>query len=114
MRRLAISLVLGATMLWAAPAEANGWTNLKAGFQGILQFPADPVIHIVTPPEEFIEELPGGPVTGRILGIFSGTALGLYRLGMGATDIVLSPLWVFPTMSPEARWNWFDVEYEDI
>ncbi len=53
-------------------------------------------------------------MTGRIFGLFSGTALGVYRIFMGATDIALSPLWVFPAMSPEARWNWFGVEYEDI
>lgn len=113
MRRLAICLTLGVAMLWAAPAQANGWNNFRAGLQGIIQFPADPAIHIVTPPEDFIDELPAGQVTGRILGIFSGTALGVYRVAMGATDIVLSPLWIFPTMSPEARWDWFGVEYEE-
>lgn len=118
MRRLAKGLSMGlalcVTVLWAAPAEANGWNNLRAGLQGIVQFPADPVIHIVTPPEDFIDELPAGQVTGRILGIFSGTALGVYRVAMGATDIVLSPFWVFPTISPEARWNWFGAEYEEL
>lgn len=118
MRRMASTLglivALAITTLWATPAEANGWKNIRAGLQGIIQAPADPVIHIVTPPEDFIDELPAGQVTGRILGIFSGTALGVYRIAMGATDVALSPLWIFPTMSPEARWNWLDVEYEDI
>ncbi len=111
MRRLAVGLALCVTVLWAAPAEANGWNNFKAGLQGIIQFPADPVIHIYSPPEDFIDEL---PAFARILGVFSGTALGVYRIAMGATDIVLSPFWVFPTMSPEARWNWFGAEYEDL
>lgn len=114
MRRLAICLVLGASLLWAAPAAANGWNNLKGGFQGILQAPADPVMYTIWPPDDFIEELPGGQVTGRILGVCAGTAMGVYRLGMGATDIILSPFWVFPILSPEAEWNWLDVEYEDI
>jgi hypothetical protein len=114
MRRLAICLTLGASLMWAAPAEANGWNNFRAGLQGILQFPADPVIHVWSPPEEFIEELPAGQFTGRILGLFSGTALGVYRAAMGVADVALSPLWIFPTMSPEARRNWFGVEYEDI
>ncbi len=114
MRRLAIGLTLGVAMLWAAPAEANGWNNIRAGVQGIPQAIADPFIHVWSPPEDFIDELPAGQVTGRIFGLFSGTALGVYRLFMGATDVALSPLWVFPTMSPEARWNWFGVEYDDI
>ncbi len=37
-----------------------------------------------------------------------------FLIAMGATDIALSPFWVFPTMSPEARANWFGVEYEDL
>jgi hypothetical protein len=117
MRRLtglSMGLALCVTVLWANPAEANGWNNLKAGVQGIIQFPADPVIHIFTPPEDFIDELPAGRYTAHILGLFSGTLLAVYRVGMGATDIVLAPFWVFPTMSPEARWNWFDAEYEDL
>ncbi len=114
MRRLAICLALGATMLWAAPAQANGWNNLRAGLQGIIQSPVDVVWHVAMPPEDFIDELPAGQVTGRIVGLLSGPALGVYRLFMGATDVALSPLWVFPTMSPEARWNWVGVEYDDI
>ena len=114
MRRLAICLALGGMVLSAGPAQANGVNNLIGGLQGIIQAPADPVIHIVMPPEDFIDELPVGQVSGRILGVFSGTLLGVYRVVMGATDIVLSPLWVFPMMSPEARWNWAEVEYEDI
>lgn len=114
MQQLAVGLALCVTVLWAAPAEANGWNNLKAGIQGIPQSVADPFIHIYSPPEDFIDELPAGRVTAHILGIFSGTALGIYRAAMGATDIVLSPLWVFPTMSPEARWNVLGVEYEDL
>ena len=114
MRRLAVGLALCFSVLWAAPAEADGWNSFRAGIQGIIQSPADPVIHTFNPPEDFIDELPAGRVTAHILGIFSGTALGVYRIGMGATDIVLSPFWVFPTMSPEARDNWFGVEYEDL
>jgi hypothetical protein len=114
MRRLALCLTLGATMLWAAPAEANGWNSLRAGVQGLIQFPADPVMFVIAPPDEFVDELPAGQVTGRILGVVAGTAMAGYRVLMGATDIVLSPLWVFPTLSPEANWNWFDVEYEDL
>ncbi len=114
MRRLAIGLTLGVAMLWAAPAEANGWNNLRAGVQGIIQAPADPVLFVVMPPDDFIDELPAGQVTGRVVGLLAGTAKGVYRIFMGATDIVLSPFWIFPTMSPESRWDWFSVEYEDL
>ena len=47
------------------------------------------------------------------LGIFTGPTLAIYRFTMGVTDIALSPFWVFPVMSPEARWNWFGVEYDE-
>ena len=114
MRRLAIGLTLGVAMLWAAPAEANGWNNLRAGTQGIIQSPVDVLWYVFVPPEDWVDELPGGSVTARIFGLPAGTALGVYRILMGATDIALFPLWVFPAMSPEARWNWFGVEYEDI
>ena len=28
-------------------------------------------------------------------------------------DIVFTPLWVLPVMSPEPRWEWFEVDYEE-
>jgi hypothetical protein len=48
-------------------------------------------------------EVPGYPVTGSLLGIVSGTLLGAYRIATGAADIAFTPLWVVPTLSPEAR-----------
>ncbi len=99
------------TLTTATPARADGINNFLAGVQGLLQFPADPVMEVVYPSDEF-EDLPAFPVTGRVLGVFTGTLLGVYRAGTGAGDVVTPPLWILPTMSPEARWEWIPgVEY---
>jgi hypothetical protein len=96
----------------AGPAKAEGLNNLMAGINGLLTFPADPVAMAITPPDEF-EELPAHKVSGRILALPAGTLLGVYRFTMAAFDIAFTPLWLFPTMSPEPRWAVFpDVEYE--
>ncbi|MFQ5514707.1 MAG: hypothetical protein ACE5FG_09730 [Myxococcota bacterium] len=112
MPRVAMGAVLLLTLSLAAPAQARGLNNLYAGINGILTFPADPFVMVVTPPEAY-EELPWHPVTGRLLAVPAGTLLSAYRLVMGTFDIAFTPFWVFPTMSPEARWAIIpDVEYE--
>ena len=46
------------SLLLAAPASAEGFNNLLAGLNGLITFPADPVMSTIDPPEEF-GELPG-------------------------------------------------------
>ncbi len=113
MRFLAAGLALVLLVSFATPARANGVNNFLAGIIGLLTFPADPVMDVITPPDDY-EDLPAFPVTGRIVGFFQGTLLGVYRAHMGVFDIVMSPLWIFPTMSPEARWEIIEgIEYEE-
>ena len=93
------------------PTAAN---NALAGFNGLATFLADPVMSAVEPPEEF-EDLWGTPVTSHTLGFFQGTFLMVYRLTMGLADIAFAPFWVFPTLSPEARYEiipGYEIEYE--
>ena len=68
----------------------------------------------VDPPEEF-EDMWGAPVTSHTLGFFQGTFLMVYRATMGLVDIAFAPFWVFPTLSPEARYEiipGYEIEYE--
>jgi hypothetical protein len=97
-------------------AHAEGLNNLAAGFNGLLTFPFDPAIYAAEPPEAF-EGMRGEPVTSGMLGFFAGILMVPYRASMGALDIALSPFWIFPTLSPEAKINLFEksefeVEYE--
>ncbi len=106
-----VALMAGATA--ALPAGADGMQNLKAGFTSVTEAPADIVWHVIYPPDDFVEELPAGQVTGRMVGVFSGPLLAVYRFGMGVTDLLFTPIWVFPVMSPEPRWPLFEgVEYQ--
>ena len=88
--------------------------NVLAGLNGLATFPADPVMSAVDPPREF-EDMWGAPVTSHTLGFFQGTFLMLYRATMGVADIAFAPLWVFPTLSPEGRYEiipGYEIEYE--
>lgn len=102
MRRLAVFVAVLSVLAVTSPARANGMNNLKAGVNGILTFPADPVALTITPPEK-LEDMPGYPVTGRVVGLVAGTMLGGFRLIAGVYDIIVFPLWVLPTFSPEPR-----------
>jgi hypothetical protein len=75
-----------------------------AGVNGVITWPADPVMLAVEPTEE-MRDMPGGVVTGPVVGFFAGTLLGAYRLGTGALDMVLCPLSFFPMFSPEPRYQ---------
>jgi hypothetical protein len=75
-----------------------------AGANGLLTWPADPVMLTVQPTEEMLD-MPGGVVTGRITGFFAGTLQGVYRLVTGAFDVALAPLTFFPMFSPEPRYK---------
>ena len=112
MRRWTVSLTLLVSMTLATSALAEGLNSLKAGITSLVQSPADVVYHVILPPEDFVDELPFGQVTGRVLGVITGPLLGIHRASMGLTDLMFAPLWVFPIMSPEPRWEWFEgVEY---
>jgi hypothetical protein len=75
-----------------------------AGTNGIITWPADPVMLAVRPTDE-MREMPGGVVTGPVTGFFAGTLLGVYRLATGVLDIALCPLSFFPMFSPEPRYQ---------
>ncbi len=75
-----------------------------AGVNGVITWPADPVMLAARPTEE-MRSMPGGVVTGPVTGFFAGTLLGVYRLVTGSLDIVLAPLSFFPMFSPEPRYQ---------
>jgi len=88
--------------------------NVLAGLNGLATSPADPVMSAVDPPDEF-EDMWGAPVTSHTVGFFQGTFLMIYRATMGLADIAFSPFWVFPTLSPEGRYEiipGYEIEYE--
>jgi len=126
MRRLAAVaaalLALTATQAARAASDAESEplelptaiNNVLAGLNGLLTAPADPVASAIAPPEEF-DELWGAPVTSHTLGFFQGVVMLPYRVVMGALDIAFAPFWVFPTLSPEARFDLvpgYDIQYE--
>jgi len=75
-----------------------------AGANGLITWPADPVMLAVNPTDE-MRSMPGGVVTGPVTGFFAGTLQGIYRLATGALDVVLCPLSFFPMFSPEPRYQ---------
>ncbi len=88
--------------------------NVLAGLNGLATFLADPVMSAVDPPEEF-EDLWGAPVTSHAVGFFQGTFLMIYRATTGVADIAFAPFWVFPTLSPEGRYEiipGYEIEYD--
>jgi len=113
MRRAILSLILlPLPLLVASPVQARGLDNLQAGISNLLQSPAEPVMMVVQLPEEF-EELPGHPYTSYAVAVPAGVVAFVYRAAMGAFDTVFSPMWILPVMSPETRWQWFEVDYEE-
>ena len=84
------------------------------GLNGIITWPADPVMMVVHVSEAF-EDAPLAPVTGRFLGLGGGLMLGVYRFTMGVLDIVFQPIPFMPTLSPVPRYKvipWFVHEDE--
>ena len=72
-----------------------------AGVNGVITWPADPVMLAVEPTEE-MRSMPGGVVTGPVVGFFAGTLLGVYRLVTGTMDIALCPAELLPDVQPRA------------
>ena len=111
MRKLVAAAAVLFVLLTAASASAEGVNNLVAGFNGLLTFPLDPVWSTVQPPDS-TEGMFGEPVTPHVVGFAHGTLMMVYRATMGVLDIAFFPLWVFPTLSPEARLEVFSKVYE--
>jgi hypothetical protein len=82
------------------------------GFNGILTFPADPVMFTIEGDEVF-ESLPKPSVTGRIVGFPAGLLQGIYRLTMGACDVALAVVPAMPMLSPLPRFELIPFEHED-
>lgn len=95
----------------AQDEEEGGFTGYMAGTanqllvgaQSVLFAPLDPFAESIWPPEE-LEELPGAPVTSRVVGAGAGLLLGGYRILMGVTDIVMAPIPMEP-VSPTLRFT---------
>jgi hypothetical protein len=123
MRRLVAATAILVVLTAAAPASAEdseplelptAVNNVLAGLNGLATFPADPVMSAIDPPREF-KDMWGAPVTSHTIGFFQGTFLMLYRAMMGVADIAFAPFWVFPTLSPEGRYEiipGYEIEYE--
>ena len=76
------------------------------GLNSWLTFPADPILGLVTPREEF-NELPGGKVTKYPIGLIQGTLMAGYRLFMGFGDLCLFWLPPMTMLSPEPHYMLF-------
>ncbi len=115
-RRVAMMLVFAFALLgaWIPAAGARADLNsFFAGINGLLTFPADPVMDAMHPSEQ-IKGLPG-TYSENAVGFAGGMLFGVYRAWMGSVDVALAPFWIFPTVSPPAHWNLFpfyEVEYE--
>jgi hypothetical protein len=76
-------------------------TRALTGMNGILTWPADPVMAAVKPPEALEE----AGYAQRPLGFGSGILLMLYRSFTGAVDLLLAPIPGFPVVSPVPRYK---------
>jgi hypothetical protein len=75
-----------------------------AGVNGVITWPADPVMLAIQPTDP-MRAMPGGVVTGHVVGFFAGTLQGLFRVFGGTLDIALCPLTFFPMFSIEPRYK---------
>lgn len=91
-------------------ASAVG-NRASMGANSLLTFPADPVMGLVTPREEF-DELPAWPVSTYAVGLVQGTLLGAYRVGMGTLDLAFSWLTPLKMLSPAPRYNVTGAEHD--
>jgi hypothetical protein len=96
----------------AEAAEAGGVVGygkhvantFLAGVNGVITWPADPVM-LTIQPTDAMRGMPGGVVTGHVVGFFAGTLQGVFRLFTGTLDIALCPLTFFPMFSIEPRYK---------
>jgi len=78
--------------------------SFLAGVNGLITWPADPVMLAVRPTDD-MRAMPGGVVTGPVVGFFAGTLQGVLRLVTGTLDVALCPLSFFPMFSIEPRYK---------
>lgn len=105
------ALLTSASNASAAP-HGKIYQNLIGAANNLITAPAEPFMQIWEPPYDF-EDMPGAPVTSHFMGFFSGTAMMVFRLTGAVYDVVVSPFWIFPVLSPEPRWELIPgAEYE--
>jgi len=96
---------------WAAYGETVGNRYLM-GVTSVATFLGDPPMETVFPQKEW-DELPLAFVSKRVVGLGQGLLLSAYRAGMGTLDLVFAPLTPMKMLSPEPRWNLFDIEHDE-
>lgn len=101
--------IVAAAALWivaSTPGSARsaGLDGFLNGVNGLVTWPADPICDAIIPPEDF-QDFPGNEVFGYPLGLLFGTGLAGYRVTTGLIDILLTPLWVVPELSPAPRFD---------
>lgn len=96
---------------WAEYGETVGNRYLM-GVTSLATFLGDPPMETAFPKKDW-EELPLSVVTSRLVGFGQGTLLSAYRAGMGTLDLLFAPVTPMKMLSPEPRWNLFDIEHDE-
>jgi hypothetical protein len=96
---------------WAGYGETVGNRYLM-GVTSVATFLGDPPMEVVFPQKEW-DDLPLAFVSKRVVGLGQGLLLSAYRAGMGTLDLVFAPLTPMKMLSPEPRWNLFDLEHDE-
>ncbi len=85
--------------------------NAGIGLNGILTFPADPVMFAVEGPE-VLDGWWAPPA--HFVGFFAGLLQGSYRVVMGTLDIAFAPFPKFPMLGPVPRYKLLSfVQHDD-
>ena len=103
-RAIVAAAVLFAMNSMPVSAHSAGLDGLLTGVNGLLTWPADPVLDTIDPPEDF-QDFPAASVIRYPLGFLYGTGLGIIRAGTGLLDIALTPFWIIPNASPDPRFD---------
>jgi hypothetical protein len=130
LRLLALALAFASPLLLAAPVLAqddeeeeeeastypDDWprvNKLAAGVNGVLTWPADPVMFSIEGDEVFAD-LWKPKVTGRIVGALAGLLQAPWRLATGLFDAVTSPLApIMYMVSPVPRFTLIPYLHDD-
>ena len=84
--------------------------NFKGGLNGLITWPADPVMRTVEAKEMFES---WWPPFNYMAALMTGTCEGVYRLVMGTVDIAFTPFPYLPMLSPVPRYEVVPFEHED-